>query len=102
MHVPDHDAQLPQLVCDVLHILHGARSLPPAEAIEALRPFMKTMRYRAFGSDGLADASTAAVSALVERLEAEGVATNDLWEEAIETSLSFANASELVCGVRPG
>lgn len=98
---PDQEAQLPQLVCDVLHILHGARSLPSAEAIEALRPFMNTMRYRAFGSDGLADASTAAVSALVERLEAEGVATNDLWEDAIETSLSFANAGELVFGVRP-
>src|ERR1700722_14293439 len=75
----DRDAQLPQLVCDVLHILHGARSLPPAEAIEALRPFINTMRYRGFGSDGLADASTTAVSALVERLDAEGVATNDLW-----------------------
>jgi hypothetical protein len=98
---PDRDAQLPQLVCDVLHILHGARSLPPAEAIEALRPFINTMRYRGFGSDGLADASTTAVSALVERLEAEGVATNDLWEDAIETSLSFANAGELVLGASP-
>jgi hypothetical protein len=59
------------------------------------------MRYRAFGSDGYADASTAAVGALVERLEAEGIATNDLWEEAIETSLSFANAGELILGDRP-
>jgi hypothetical protein len=99
---PDRDAQLPRLVCNVLHILHGARSLAPAEAIEALRPFVNTMRYRALGIDRLADASTAAVSALVERLEAEGVATNDLWEEAIETSLSFANAGDLVFGVRPG
>jgi len=98
---PDHDAQLPQLVCDVLHILHGARSLPPAEAIEALRPFMNTMRYRALGSDRLADASTAAVSTLVESLEAEGIATNDLWEDAIEASLSFANAGELVLEARP-
>jgi hypothetical protein len=31
------------------------------------------------------------VSALVPRLEAEGAATNDLWEKAIESSLSFAN-----------
>jgi hypothetical protein len=52
---------------------------------------MNTMRNRAFGSDGLAHASTAAVSALVERLEAKGVASNDLWEDAIESSLSFAN-----------
>jgi hypothetical protein len=98
---PDRDAQLPQLVCDVLRILHGARGLPPAEAIEALRPFMNSMRYRDFGSDGLAHASTVAVSALVQRLEAEGVATNDLWEDAIESSLSFANAGELVFGDYP-
>jgi hypothetical protein len=31
------------------------------------------------------------VSALAQRLEADGVATDDLWEEAIESSLSFAN-----------
>jgi two-component sensor histidine kinase len=88
---PDHEVQLPLLVNDVLHILHGARSLPPAEAIEALRPFMNTMRNRASGTDRFADASAAAVSALVQRLEAKGVASDDLWEEAIESSLSFAN-----------
>ena len=88
---PDGDAQLPQLVNGVLHILHGARSLEPAEAVEALRPFMNTMGNRASGIDRLADASAAAVSALVQRLEANGVATDDLWEEAIESSLSFAN-----------
>jgi hypothetical protein len=88
---PDHEVQLPQLVCEVLHILHGARSLPSAEAIEALRPFMNAMRDRASGADRFADASAAAVSALVHRLETKGVATDDLWEEAIESSLSFAN-----------
>jgi hypothetical protein len=89
--VPDHEVSLPQLISDVLHILHGARSLPSAEAIEALRPFMDTMRDRASGADRFADASVAAVSALVHRLETKGVATDDLWEEAIESSLSFAN-----------
>jgi len=88
---PDGDAQLAQLVNGVLHILHGARSLSPAEAVEALRPFINTMGNRASGVDRLADASAAAVSALVQRLEADGVATDDLWEEAIESSLSFAN-----------
>jgi hypothetical protein len=88
---PDHEVQLPQLVCDVLHILHGARSLPPAGAIEALRPFLNTMRDRASGTDRFADASAAAVGALVQRLEADGAATDDIWEEAIESSLSFAN-----------
>jgi hypothetical protein len=86
-----HEEPLPRLVSDVLHILHGARSLPPAEAIEALRPFVQTMRNRGSGIDRFADASAAAVSALVQRLEATGAATDDLWEEAIESSLSFAN-----------
>jgi hypothetical protein len=52
---------------------------------------MNTMRDRASGTDRFADASAAAVSALVQRLEAKGAATDDLWEEAIESSLSFAN-----------
>jgi histidine kinase/DNA gyrase B/HSP90-like ATPase len=80
-----------ETIRDVLHVLHGARSLPPAEAIEALRPFMNTMRDRVSGTDRLADASAAAVSALVQRLETKGVATDDLWEEAIESSVSFAH-----------
>jgi hypothetical protein len=86
--VPDHEVSLPQLISDVLHILHGARSLPSAEA---MRPFMNTMRDRASGADRFADASVAAVSALVHRLETKGVATDDFLEEAIESSLSFAN-----------
>jgi hypothetical protein len=89
--VPNDELPLPQLICDVLHILHGARSLPAAEAIEALGPFMEKMRNRASGTDRFADASAAAVSALVQRLETKGVATDDLWEEAIESSTSFAN-----------
>jgi hypothetical protein len=89
--VPDREVSLPQLASDVLHILHGARSLPSAEAIEALRPFMNTMRDRASGTDRFADASAAAVSALVQRLQTKGFATDDLWEEAIELSTSFAN-----------
>jgi hypothetical protein len=71
----------------------GARSLPSSEAVEALRPFLNTMRSRASGIDVLADASADAVGALVQRLEATGVATNDLWEEAIEASLSFAETA---------
>jgi hypothetical protein len=88
---PEHEVQLSQPACDILHILHGARSLSPSEAIRALQPFMNAMRDQTPGRDRLADASTAAVSALVKRLEVEGVASNDLWEEAIESSLSFAN-----------
>jgi hypothetical protein len=89
--VRNDEVPLPQLACGVLHILHGARSLPAADAIEALGPFMEKMRNRTSGTDRFADASTAAVSALVQRLETKGVATDDLWEEAIEASTSFAN-----------
>jgi hypothetical protein len=85
------EEQLPQRVNSVLHILHGARGLPPAEAVEALRPFLDTMRERTFGSSKLADASAIAVGALVQTLEVKGFATDDLWEVAIESSMSFAN-----------
>jgi hypothetical protein len=61
-----------------------------AESPETLRLFVNTMRNRASGNDKLADAS-AAVGALVQRLEAYDLATDDLWEEAIEASLNFAN-----------
>jgi chemotaxis protein methyltransferase CheR len=88
---PDRETQLWQSVHDVLGILHGARSLPPAEAIAALSPFLNTMRDRASGSGGLAHASAAAVSELVQRLQTAGIASDDLWEDAIEMSLSFAN-----------
>jgi hypothetical protein len=88
---PDREEPLPQRANSVLHILHGARGLPPSESVEALRPFLNTMRNRTFGSSKLADASTIAVGALVQTLEVKGFATNDLWEVAIETSTSFVN-----------
>lgn len=84
---PDDDTPLPHAAGD----LHGARGLPPSEAVEALRPFLNTMGSRTLGSDLLADASADALGALVQRLEATGIAANDLWEEAIQASLSFAN-----------
>ena len=96
--VPGPEVSLPHLVCDVLLILHGARSLPAAEAIEALRPFMRTMHDRASGTDRFADAAAASVSALVQRLEVEGVATDDLWEEAIEFVDQFRERSKLKSG----
>jgi hypothetical protein len=79
-----------KLSSDALRILHGARSLPPAEAVEQLRPFLKTMHGERSG-DKLADASTAAVTELVRSLRDNHAASNDLWEEAIEATLSFAN-----------
>ena|ERR1700722_2541367 len=67
-----------------------------AEAVEALRPFVNTMHNRVSGSDRLADAAADAVGALVQRLEAKGIAADNLWEEAIEASLSFANETQLI------
>jgi hypothetical protein len=88
---PGAEASLRKLIGSVLHILHGARGLPSVEGVAALLPFVNAMRTRRSENDRLADASVAAVGALVQKLEAKGVATDDLWEEAIEMSLSFAN-----------
>lgn len=66
---PDQEEHLPQLADKVLHILHGARSLPPGKAIEALRPFLNAMRHRIPGADRFADASADAVTELVQNLK---------------------------------
>ena len=85
---------------NVLHILHGARSLPSAEAVVALRPFLNAVRDRVAKTDRIAVASVAAVEALIHRLENQGIANDDLWEEAIESSLSFANEVSYPSAVR--
>jgi hypothetical protein len=88
---PDDEEHLPQLADHVLHILHGARGLPPGEAVEALRPFLNVMRHRIPGADRFADASADAVTELVESLQAKGAAPDDAWQTAIESTVSFAN-----------
>jgi hypothetical protein len=88
---PDHEAHMPLMADDVLHILHGARSLPLGQAVEALQPFVNAMRHRIPGADRFADASANAVTALVQSLETRGSATDDAWQAAIESTLSFAN-----------
>jgi hypothetical protein len=79
-----------QQASDVLRILHGARSLPPAEAAEALSPFLESMRKSDSG-DALARASIAAVAELARSLKENHAASDDLWQEAIEATLSYAN-----------
>jgi len=79
-----------ELSSGALRILHGARSLPPVEAAEALRPFLETM-HKAHSTSKLADASTNAVTELARSLRENHAASNDLWEEAIEATLSFVN-----------
>ena len=88
---PDHEERLPQLADNVLHILHGARSLPLGTAVEALQPYLNVMRHRIPGADRFADASADAVTELVKSLETRGAATDDTWQAAIESTLSFAN-----------
>jgi hypothetical protein len=48
------------------------------------------MRREAFG-DKLADASAAAVTELVRSLKDNRAASDDLWQKAIEATLSFVN-----------
>jgi hypothetical protein len=88
---PDHEEHLPQLADNVLHILHGARGLPLGKAVEALQPYLNVMRHRIPGADRFADASANAVTELVQSLETRGAATDDTWQAAIESTLSFAN-----------
>ena len=80
-----------QLATHTLQILHGARSLPPAEAVAALRPFIESIRKETSQGDRIADAVSAAVSELVRSLEANHGATDDLWQDAINATLSYAN-----------
>jgi hypothetical protein len=98
---PEPEVQLPHQIHNVLHILHGARSLPSSEAVAALRPFLNAVRDRVAKSDRIAVASVAAVEALIHRLENQGIANDDLWEEAIESSLSFANEVSYPGTIRP-
>jgi hypothetical protein len=79
-----------QLAKAALDTLHGARSLPPAEAIAELRDFLESIDTSVPDGPRFADASEA-LTVLVSQLETEGAATDDDWQRAIETMLSLAN-----------
>jgi hypothetical protein len=81
-----------QLATAALEILHGARGLPAAEATAKLRDFADSRQTVLPETARLADAS-AALRTLVNRLQSQGAATDDTWEYAIETMLSYANES---------
>ena len=81
-----------QLATAALETLHGTRGLPPAEATAKLRDFVDSIGTILPPTARLADASDA-LRTLVNQLDAERAATNDAWEHAIETMLSFANES---------
>ena len=79
-----------QQTSDVLRTLHGARSLPPEEAAEALKPFLESIR-KSGSDDALARASIAAVTELARSLKENHAASDDLWQQAIEATVSYAN-----------
>jgi hypothetical protein len=78
------------LATAALETLRGARGLPSAEATAKLRDFLDSIGTILPPTARLADASSA-LRTLVNQLESEGAATDDSWEYAIETMLSFAN-----------
>jgi hypothetical protein len=80
-----------EMAAAVLRILHGARSLPPAQAVQALKPFLESMGVVKATGDKLADESADSVMALVHRLKENQAASDDEWQKAIETTLSYAN-----------
>jgi hypothetical protein len=79
-----------QLAKAALDTLHGARGLPPAEAIAKLRDFLESIDTSVPDGPRFADASEA-LRVLVSQLETEGAAKDDDWQRAIETMLSLAN-----------
>jgi len=81
-----------ELAAAALEILHGARGLPAVEATAKLRDFADSMQAVFPETARLADAS-GALRTLVNRLQSQGAATDDTWEYAIETMLSYANES---------
>jgi hypothetical protein len=79
-----------QLAKAALDTLHGARGLPAEEAVARLRDFLVSISSHVPNSPRLADAS-GALNSLIQTLETTGSASNDDWQEAIETMLSLAN-----------
>jgi hypothetical protein len=79
-----------QLATAALETLHGARGLPAAEAVAKLHDFVDSIGTILPRTAQLGDAS-GALRKLVDELQSQGAATDDTWEYAIETMLSFAN-----------
>ena len=79
-----------QLATAALGTLHGARELPAEDAASRLRGFLNSIASPLPNSSRLAEAS-GALRSLLQKLEADGSASDDDWQEAIETMLSLAN-----------
>lgn len=79
-----------QLAAAALDTLHGARGLSSADAAAKLRDFLNSINSPIPNSDRVAEAS-GALNNLIHKLEAEGSASDDDWQSAIETMLSLVN-----------
>jgi hypothetical protein len=79
-----------QLATAAIDTLQGARGLPTAQAAGKLRDFLNSICSSIPDSARLADAS-AALKALVHKLEKGEPSKDDDWERAIETMHSLAN-----------
>ena len=80
-------------IAAALDTLHGARKLPPTEAIERLQSFSDTISPPGHESKFAADAS-AALKVVTTSLEVNGSASDDAWQHAIETMTTLANNPE--------
>jgi hypothetical protein len=79
-----------QLANAALETLHGARGLSAVQAGAQLRDFLDSISSHLDSSTRLSDASVA-LKSLIQSLETNGSASNDDWQNAIETMLSLAN-----------
>jgi hypothetical protein len=77
------------VVAAAIDTLHGARRLPPAEAVEKLNSFLEALSAEPDGKF-IADAKVA-LDKLVTSLREKGSATDDAWGHAIETMVSLSN-----------
>jgi hypothetical protein len=82
-----------QLATAALDTLHGARSVPLAEAVAKLQDFLASIQTSVPESPRLTDAREA-LRTLIGQLEKQGTATDDDWQRAIETMLSLANEED--------
>ena len=79
-----------QLATAALDTLHGARGLPPTEAVAKLRDFLDSISTSVPDSARMVDASSA-LKTLVSKLESGIPTTNDDWGHAIQTMESLAS-----------
>jgi hypothetical protein len=77
------------VVAAAIDTLHGARRLPPAEAVEKLTSFLDSLSGEPeskFSADAMA-----ALDKLVTSLRQKGSAADDTWGHAIDTMVSLSN-----------